>query len=134
MLQGIGKKTVQAASLLLALGWAEAATGAPQKGSFQVVGIGPGDADLLTLRAVNAIKDAEVVFCRAKTKDKLASAIDFSGKQVIDGYNVIFWHYGKECPKNEVRHAKQRLSCEEYHQKQAEFAKLEEDRGEEHES
>lgn len=121
MLQGIRKKTVLAASLLLALGWAGAASAA---GSFQVVGIGPGDADLLTLRAVNAIKDAEVVFCNAKTKDKLASAIDFSGKQVIDGYNVIFWHHGQECPKNEVRHAKQRMSCEEYHQKQAEFAKL----------
>jgi precorrin-2 C(20)-methyltransferase len=121
MLQGIGKKTVQAASLLLALGWAGAASAA---GSFQLVGTGPGDADLLTLRAMNVIQDAEVIFCNAKTKDKLAAAIDFSGKQVVDGYNVIFWHYGQECPKNEVRHAKQRMSCEEYHQKQAEFAKL----------
>ena len=124
MLQGIGKKTVQAASLLLALGLAAAASAAQQKGSFHVVGIGPGDADLLTMRAVNAIQDAEVVFCHAKTKEKLAAAIDFSGKEVVDGYNVLFWHYGKECPKNEVRHAKQRMSCEEYHQKQSEFAAM----------
>ncbi|MCI5143745.1 MAG: tetrapyrrole methylase, partial [Candidatus Electrothrix sp. ATG1] len=94
-----------------------------QTGTFKVVGVGPGDGDLLTLRAVKAIEDAEVVFCSSRKKESLTSAVDLSGKEVIDGYGVLFWHYGKECVKNEKKHPKQRMSCEEYHSKQAEFAK-----------
>ncbi|MCI5190518.1 MAG: tetrapyrrole methylase, partial [Candidatus Electrothrix sp. AS4_5] len=101
---------------------ATAAEEQKQAGTFKVVGVGPGDGDLLTLRAVKAIEDAEVVFCSAKRQEKLSSAIDFNGKEVIDGYGVLFWHYGKKCKENEKRHPKQRMSCEEYHSKQAEFA------------
>ncbi|MCI5118101.1 MAG: tetrapyrrole methylase [Candidatus Electrothrix sp. LOE1_4_5] len=101
---------------------ATAAEAQKQAGTFKVVGVGPGDEDLLTLRAVKAIEDAEVVFCSAKRQEKLSSAIDFNGKEVIDGYGVLFWHYGKKCKENEKRHPKQRMSCEEYHSKQAEFA------------
>ncbi|MCI5193539.1 MAG: tetrapyrrole methylase [Candidatus Electrothrix sp. AU1_5] len=101
---------------------ATAAEAQKQAGTFKVVGVGPGDGDLLTLRAVKAIEDAEVVFCSAKRQEKLSSAIDFNGKEVIDGYGVLFWHYGKKCKENEKRHPKQRMSCEEYHSKQAEFA------------
>ncbi len=134
MLHKIGKKRIRIMSLLLALSWFSAgvectasnekSSDKPVKGSFQLVGIGPGDSDLLTIRAAEAIQDAEVVFCNSKTKEKLASAVDFSGKQVVEGYNVLFWHYGKKCKKNEVRHPKQRMSCEEYHSKQTEFARL----------
>ena len=93
-----------------------------QAGSFKVVGVGPGDGDLLTLRAVKAVQDAEVVFCSPKSRKKLSSAVDFNGKEIIDGYGVLFWHYGKKCDKNAKKHFKQRMSCEEYHTKQAEFA------------
>ncbi|MCI5160829.1 MAG: tetrapyrrole methylase, partial [Candidatus Electrothrix sp. AX5] len=118
---------------LLALLWAVAFTAcnataaephkqAEQAGTFKVVSMGPGDGDLLTLRAVKALKDAEVVFCSAKSQKKLSSAVDFNGKEIIDGYSVLFWHYGKKCDKNAKKHFKQRMSCEEYHTKQAEFA------------
>ncbi len=120
-------------SLLLAF-WAFGITNASasaidtlstQKGSFQVVGIGPGDADLLTPRALKAIQDAELIFCSARVQEKLAPLVDFSQKKVLDGYGVLFWHYGKDCSTVEkTRNPRQRMSCEEYQEKQAEFAAL----------
>ena len=45
------------------------------KGSFKVVGIGPGDADLLTSRALEAIRRADLVFCNSRTQEKLKTYI-----------------------------------------------------------
>ncbi len=99
------------------------ATGA--RGSFAIVGIGPGDGDLITVRAVEAIRAADLVFCGSKTRNKLSPYVDFSGKQVLDGYGVLFRYYGRDCSRlNGEGESKQRMSCEEYHQKQAEFARL----------
>ncbi len=95
------------------------------RGSFKVVGIGPGDGDLLTVRAVKAIQAADLVFCSSKNQEKLAPYVDLAGKQVLDGYRVLFRYYGKDCAQlsaqEQSRHA---MSCEQYHQKQAEFAGL----------
>jgi precorrin-4 methylase len=95
------------------------------QGSFKVVGMGPGDGDLLTLRAVEAINSAEVVFCSAKIKDKIGTYVNLAGKQVVDGYGVLFRYYEKDCtqvtPEESSRHT---MSCEQYHIKQAEFARL----------
>ena len=94
-------------------------------GSYTVVGTGPGDADLLTLRAVNAIKKADLVFCNDKAKEKFAEQVNFSGKEVLSGYSVLFRYYGKECPeKNDKNPSMRSMSCEQYHEKQAEFAAI----------
>jgi precorrin-4 methylase len=94
-------------------------------GTYQVVGIGPGDGDLLTMRAANAIRKADVVFCNPKTRGKLAPYVDFAGKQVLDGYGVLFRFYGRDCSQvKERKSSRHRMSCEEYHRKQTEFAKL----------
>lgn len=58
---------------------------ASAQGSFKVVGIGPGDADLLTPRAIEAIRAADLVFCSARTREKLKAYVDFDGKQVLEG-------------------------------------------------
>ena len=95
------------------------------RGSYAVIGIGPGDPDLLTSRALTMIREADVVFCRLRTREQLASCVDFSGKKVVDGYQVLFRYYGKDC--NETRQkadSRAKMSCEAYHQKQAEFAAL----------
>ncbi len=99
------------------------ATSAP--GSYKIVGIGPGDGDLMTVRAVAAIHGADVVFCSSKTREKLSPYVDFTGKQILDGYGVLFRFYGRDCSQvKELKQSRQRMRCEEYHQKQAEFAKL----------
>ena len=66
--------------------------------------------------------------CGSKTKEKLASLVDFSNKQVLDGYGVLFRYYGKDCDKadkaGEDRKRRRSMTCEQYHEKQAEFALL----------
>lgn len=95
------------------------------KGSFTIVGIGPGDADLLTPRAVEAIRRAELIFCSAEKKEKLASVADFKNKQVSDGYGLLFRFYGKDCAQIPAEErSKNGMSCEEYHKKQNEFVDL----------
>ena len=132
MRRRLQSKNIRGIALLTALLWtaafiacnATAAESQKQAGSFKVVGVGPGDGDLLTLRAVQAIQDAEVVFGSTRKKESLSSVVDFTGKEVINGYGVLFWHYGKECGKNEAKHFKQKMTCEEYHARQAAFAGL----------
>lgn len=98
---------------------------ATSAGTYTVVGIGPGDGDLLTLRARDAIEAADLVFCRADTLQKLAPYVNFSGKQVLDGYGVLFRYYGKDCSDvDPYPDARGLMSCEQYHEKQAEFAAL----------
>ncbi|MEZ4526440.1 MAG: SAM-dependent methyltransferase [Desulfobacterales bacterium] len=118
---------IMAVHCLVLAGFMTPASGAEAvpKGSFHIVGIGPGDADLLTSRALEVIRQADIVFCDAKKQEKLASYVDFSAKEVKDGYGVLFRFYGKDCAqipeKEKNAHG---MSCEEYHKKQAEFAKL----------
>lgn len=134
------KKNIRIGSLLLlALFWAFAAgcttahtpliesSKQSPHGSFKVVGMGPGDADLLTTRALEAIRRADLVFCTPGTQEKLTPYVNFEGKKVLDGYRVLFRFYGKDCAKigkdEKSRHSRW-MSCEDYHRKQAEFARL----------
>ncbi|WP_207679883.1 SAM-dependent methyltransferase [Desulfonema magnum] len=94
-------------------------------GSFHLVGVGPGDAELLTSRALDVIRGADIVFCNAKKQEKLSALVDFKGKQVLDGYNVLFRYYGKDCAQVPAdKKSWHGMTCEEFHKKQAEFAKL----------
>ena len=102
-----------------------AGSGQGVQGSFKVVGIGPGDGDLLTLRAVEAIRAADLVFCSTRSREKLAPYVDLAGKEVLDGFGVLFRYYGKDCaqlkPEEQIWHGR---TCEQFHQKQAEFVRL----------
>lgn len=95
------------------------------RGSFHVVGVGPGDADLLTARALEVIRGADVVFCSTAKKEKLAPYVNFSEKQVVDGYGVLFRYYGKDCSQLSQKESSWRgMTCEQFHKKRAEFAVL----------
>jgi precorrin-4 methylase len=95
------------------------------QGSYHLVGTGPGDADLLTVRALKIINAADMIFCNPKTKEQLEQHVNFDGKEVFDGYGRLFPFYGKDCYQlTEEEKSRERMSCEEYHQKQDEFASL----------
>jgi precorrin-4 methylase len=98
--------------------------GAPQsKGKFYLVGMGPGDSDLATLRALKVIEKADLIFAAKKISDRFAPYL--AGKKFIDGYHRLFPFYGKDCSKlTPEEKASEHMSCEDYHRKQEEFAAM----------
>ena len=99
------------------------AAGTGKQGKFYLVGMGPGDADLASLRAVKVIEKADLIFANDRYQKRYAKLL--SGKNVLDGYGRLFPFYGKECKTLSARErATERMSCEEYHRKQAEFESM----------
>jgi precorrin-4/cobalt-precorrin-4 C11-methyltransferase len=78
--------------LLTMAGWSEYVQ-AGQDGRLYLVSVGSGDSDNITLRAMNVIKDSEIIFCSTKMRDQFA--ILLQGKEIHDPGFGIFGVYGK---------------------------------------
>jgi precorrin-4/cobalt-precorrin-4 C11-methyltransferase len=81
-----------ALAFFFAAGWGPYAE-AKENGRLYLVSVGSGDPDNITLRAMNVIKDSEVIFCRAKMRDQFP--ILLQGKEIHDPGFGIFSVYGK---------------------------------------
>ncbi|MEN6496643.1 MAG: SAM-dependent methyltransferase [Thermoguttaceae bacterium] len=81
-----------------------------------LVGVGVGDPDLITLRAIKVIGQSQVVFCGSGTKEKYAAYLQ--GKEVVEGFWRLFPYYGEDPAKLE---GKEREECERIAVKRNEF-------------
>jgi precorrin-4/cobalt-precorrin-4 C11-methyltransferase len=62
-----------------------------------LVGVGNGDPDNITLRAMNTIKDSDIIFCSKRIQDKFPVLLH--GKEIHDPGFGLFAIYGKK-PEN----------------------------------
>lgn len=79
-----------------------------KKGSLYLVSVGVGDADLITVRAINTIKKSDVIVCNKETKQELAEYVE--GKEFLDISLAGWRNYGKDCSETEDK--EKREACE----------------------
>ncbi len=95
----------------------EAGTG--EKPKFYLVGMGPGDADLITLRGLKAIEDADFIICSKRTQEKFAPYL--KEKELLDGGSYrLSRYYGKDCSEFKGKEGKE---CEKYTNKRNKLIK-----------
>ena len=83
-------------SLIISIGGFVQNACAKKQASTQLylVSMGNGDPDNITLRAINTIKDSDIVFCGKRTRDKFP--ILLQGKEIHDPGFGLFAIYGKK--------------------------------------
>ena len=58
-------------------------------GTLYGIGVGPGDPELITLKAVNRLKQVDVVFAAASTKNEASLAQSIAAPHLHEGVEVI---------------------------------------------
>lgn len=61
-----------------------------QYGTLYGIGVGPGDPELITLKAMKILREVEVVFAAASTKNSYSLALDIASAHIRKGMHVEF--------------------------------------------
>ena len=81
--------------------------------------LGPGDADLITLRGLKTIEDADLIVCSKRAQEKFSPHLE--GKELLDsGSYRLSRYYGKDCREFK---GKERKECEKYTNKRNKLIK-----------
>ncbi|RQD67175.1 MAG: precorrin-2 C(20)-methyltransferase [Desulfonatronovibrio sp. MSAO_Bac4] len=75
-----------------------------QKGHFYAVGVGPGGADLLTLRAVRVIEESEVIICPKSASARSSLALDII-KDFVRDQEIIEHVYPMQRSQEQVENS-----------------------------
>ncbi len=102
--------------LATAAGWMVPAAYAAAPGRLYLCSVGNGDPDNITLKAVNTIKNSDIIFCHHRVRDKFPVLLH--DKEIHDPGFGIFAVYGKT--KKEFQSSKRF----DYDEKMAEYRKI----------
>jgi len=58
-------------------------------GTLYGIGVGPGDPELITLKAVKILRQVDVVFAAASTKNSYSLAVDIASPHLAEGVPVV---------------------------------------------
>ncbi|MDD3580168.1 MAG: SAM-dependent methyltransferase [Desulfobacca sp.] len=78
---------------LLMLGMVSSLAATAGSGTLYVVSTGPGDPQHITLKALETIKNADLVLCSPESAKLLPEVLQ--GKKVEDPWKELWWHQGK---------------------------------------
>ena len=93
------------------------ASGEKGEPALYLVSVGVGDADLITVRAINTIKKSDVIVCREKTRERFAEYL--KEKEFLD-ISLSGWRtYGRDCSK--IKDEEKRRRCKENRKKRTEL-------------
>ena len=80
------------------------ASGKGETGRFNLVSVGVGDPDLITVRAIETIKESDIIICRPRLRETFASYLE--GKTFWDGAFGEWRTYGRDCDSLEDEEAR----------------------------
>lgn len=69
-------------------------------GKLYGVGVGPGDSRLLTLRAVDILKESDVIFCPVAQKEKESIALNIAREHISEKTRIIELSFPMSRDKN----------------------------------
>ncbi len=58
------------------------------KGTLYGIGVGPGDPDLITMKAVKAMRDVDIIFTASSAKNSFSLAVDIARPHLPEGVDV----------------------------------------------
>lgn len=76
-----------------------------KRGILYGIGVGPGDPELLTLKAVRALGEVDVIFAAASTKNDYSTAYSIAKPHLKEGVSVIQLGFPMTKDKDELKAA-----------------------------
>lgn len=74
----------------------------PQTGKLYGIGVGPGDPELMTLKAARILKEVDMVYAAASTKNDYSLAVNVARAHIPDSTPVVHLAFPMTCDRQET--------------------------------